>query len=73
MITSRLVDPRFSRPRLTMLAFRLGLPVKTGTTLRLLIPAAHQAVGALLTIKKPAKKAGFLMVPSTGIGHKSAR
>jgi len=36
------------------------------TSLRLSIPAAHQAVGALLTIKKPVSRTGFSMVPSTG-------
>ena len=56
LVTSRLADARRSRPRLAMLAF---LFVQTRIRLRLSIPAAHQAVGALLTIQKTRQKGGF--------------
>jgi len=56
LVTSRLTDVRRSRPRLAMLAFRFA---QTRITLRLSNPVASQAVGLLLTIKKPTIKVGF--------------
>ena len=47
LVTSRLVDPRRSRPRLAMLAFR-AFGTQTRIRLRLSNPTQHQAVGVAL-------------------------
>ena len=50
LVTSPLVDPRGSRPRLAMLAFRpRSAGPQTRIRLRLSSPVVHQAVGALWT------------------------
>ena len=65
-VTSRLVDPRRSRPRLAMLAFRTGACSNSHKTAAF-APCRAESVYALLDKFKKLPFGSFSNLPSTGI------